>query len=211
MNSSESLRKILSETPDMLSQVHRWSHYSSVPRGDRENVLEHTFRAVMLTAAMLAIEEEQGNLLRKLDGERLLLTALIHDIGEGSIGDVLFAVRQDSRIKDALNEIENEKVNELIKSLPLPVRDRFLNAYQVLGEDSTEGRFFNAVERIGYAYYAIEQYRDHGRKDFIQVLQRQHPMILDLEQEFVSLKVLYDEYREYVDGELKKTRAPHAE
>jgi len=186
----------------MLSQVHRWGNSPSVPSYERESVLEHTFRAVALTAAMIAIEEEQGDLPRRLDGERLLLTALLHDIGEGRTGDILYAVKQDVRIKDVLNEIEREQAVGLLKDLPLPVRDKFESAYRLESENSIEGRFFNAVERMGYIYYSIEQYRDRGRKDFIETFQMQHNKILELEQEFVSLKVLYDEYREYIIKEL---------
>jgi len=58
MQPIEALGHLLTQTPEMLSQVHRWTHFPSLPRHERESVLEHTFRAVTLTAAMLAIEEE---------------------------------------------------------------------------------------------------------------------------------------------------------
>ncbi len=203
MQPIEALGHLLTQTPEMISQVHRWTHFPSLPRHERESVLEHTFRAVTLTAAMLAIEEEQGNLLRKLDGEQLLLTALLHDIGEGRIGDVRYAVKQDERVKTMLDEIEREQATGLMKELPLPVRDKFMSAYQIVGEDSVEGRFFDAVERMGYIYYSIEQYRDRGRKDFIETFQMQHKKILEREQEFQSLKILYDQYRDYIVRELE--------
>lgn len=203
MKPIESLGHFLTQTPEMLSGVHRWSHFPSLPRNERESVLEHTFRAVTLTSAMLAIEEEQGNLLQKLDSERLLLAALLHDVGEGRIGDVRYAVKIDRRVKTALDEIEHEQAMGLMKGLPLPVRDKFIHAYNLVGENSIEGRFFDAVERMGYIYYSIEQYRDRGRKDFIETFQMQHKKILEREVEFVSLQVLYDEYREYIVKELE--------
>lgn len=202
MKPIEALGHLLDQTPGMLSQVHRWGQHRAIPLHERENVLEHTFRAVALTAAMLAIEEEQGNHLRRLNGERLLLAALLHDIGEGRIGDVLYAVKQDERVKHALDEIEREEATGLLKGLPLAVRDKFTDAYLLVGENSIEGRFFEAVERMGYVYYSIEQYRDRGRKDFIETFQMQHEKIINLQEEFVSLKVLYDEYREYIEREL---------
>jgi len=203
MQPIEALGNFLTQTPEMLSQVHRWGNSPSVPRHERESVLKHTFRAVALTAAMVAIEEEQGDLPQKLDGERLLLAALLHDIGEGRTGDILYAVKQDGRVKHMLNEIEREQAMSLLKDLPLSVRDKYESAYRLESEDSIEGRFFNAVERMGYIYYSIEQYRDRGRKDFIETFQMQHEKILVLEEEFVSLKVLYGEFKEYIEKELE--------
>lgn len=195
------LSSLLAQLPEMLSRVHRWTHFSSLPRGERETVLEHSYVSVLLASAMLALEDAHGAHGGALNHAKILLAAALHDVGEGRIGDVRYAVKQDPRVRDHLAQIEREQVSHMLRDLPDAVRDRFQEAYGMIDGDSLDGRFFKAVERVGYVHFAVPQVQ-RGRMEFMEVFRMQHERILALEEEFVSVKMSYDPYRAYVEEQL---------
>lgn len=206
----DGLAQLLTQLPDMLSRVHRWTHFSSLPRVERETVLEHSYASVLLVGAMLALEEAQGMYRGQWDHGRLLLAAALHDAGEGRIGDVSYSVKQDPRVREPLEQIEREQVERMLRDVPDAVREQFLSAYRLVDTDTLEGRFFKAVERMGYIQYAVRQVRQ-GRMEFLEVFRIHHEQLLKLETEFVSVNVLYAPYRGYVEEELRReTVAPLA-
>lgn len=193
---------LLAQLPEMLSRVHRWTHFASLPAGERETVLEHSYVSVLLTSAMLAIEEASGSHTGELNHGRLLLAAALHDVGEGRIGDVRYAVKQDPRVREHIAAIEREQVEHMLRDLPEPVRVSFRSAYELVDSDTREGRFFKAVERVGYMQYAVPQVQ-RGRMEFLEVFRMQHEKLVALEEEFVSVKTLYAPYRDYVADQLR--------
>lgn len=202
MKGSEAFCLLLTQAPAMIANIHRWSHYAGIPRPELEDVLTHSYRAVLVAGAMLSLEEVHGQHKGELDHTRILMAAALHDIGEGRIGDVRFAVKQDPRIKDDLRQIEREQIKIMFHDLPPEVHELFWQAICLEDElDTLEGRFFNAIERLGYIYLAVPFYR-RGIRDFIETFRWQHPAILELEREFTSLRILYDPYRNFVAREI---------
>lgn len=196
---------MLGQLPEILSRVHRWTHFPSLPAEERESVLEHSYVSVLLAGAMLAIEEAHGSSAHGIDRPRVLLAAALHDVGEGRIGDIRYAVKQDPRVRDHLDTIEREQVASMLRDLPEDVRRTFWDAYRVVGSDTIEGRFFQAVERIGYMQFAVPQVQ-RGRTEFLEVFRMQHDRILALASEFVSVRTLYEPYRAYVEEQLHLER-----
>ena len=175
----------------------RWAHYSQ-PEDRRENTLTHSLDSVILAAVMLKIEDEQG-VGSQIDHSKILLTAAIHDFGEGTIGDVAYRVKNDPRVRDALGAIEKEEVYKIFEGLSPSLREMFLQAYDVVEQDSVGGEFFNAVECVGYVFFAITQLEATDLK-FVEVLKRQHSKLVELGKKFASVRVLYLEpYKEYVE------------
>ena len=205
MESSEQLAVLLARLPEALSRVHRWTHMPSLPSSERETVLEHSYSTVLLASAMLAIEDAHGFHDKPIDRAKVMLAAALHDVGEGTIGDVRYAVKQDPRVREHLAAIECEQVEEMLRVLPETVRTAFWEAYRIVESDTPEGRFFQAVERIGYMQFAVPQVR-RGRMDFLEVFRMQHEKILELEHEFVSVRMLYDAYRDYVSEQLRREK-----
>jgi len=179
-----------------LARVTRWAHFPQ-PEDRRENTLTHSLDSVILAAVMLKIEDEQGIGLQ-LDHAKILLAAAIHDFGEGTIGDVTYRFKNDPRVHDAIETIEKEEVEKIFTNLSSSIREIFLQAYGVVDEKSLEGEFFNAIERIGYIFYAITQL-EAGDQNFLEVFHRQNPKLVELGKRFVSVRILYlDLYEEYI-------------
>lgn len=199
---TEALGLLFMQAPEMLGHVRRWTHYASIPREERESVLAHSWNAGILVAAMLALEEEHGQFKGQLNHARLILTGLLHDLGEGRIGDVRYQVKADPRVAEQLRTIEAEQAEQIIAPLHPEIRAVLLAAYAVeSATDTLEGEFFNATERIGYILYAVFQIR-RGRKELVEVYRRHHEPLCRLSEKFASVRVLYAPLREEVELEL---------
>ena len=175
---------------------------ASLPPREQETVLEHTFHTVFLTLFLLDLEERHGTHASEINRELLLLTALLHDLGEGMIGDVAYRVKQDERVKEGLRAIEQEMVEDILMSVPEFLRDKLRMAYRVVDSDTMEGRFFNAVERLGYILYARDRV-ERGDDSFIQVYIRQNDKILELAQLFESVRVVYEEHKDHIARKIR--------
>lgn len=183
-----------------LRGVHRWAHYQNE---HPENGLEHAFKGTVLAMTMLALERIHGN-AEGLDGERILAAATTHDIGEWLLGDVRYQVKADPRVAEPLRAIERELFErEILKPLPPPIREALVHAADLQDDHtSRSGRFFNAVERVGYIIFALREYR-RGHGHFVDVFARQHGPLLRLEQEFASVRMMYDHFRAEVEEALE--------
>jgi len=183
-----------------LRGVHRWTHY----RHDHpEDGLDHAFKGTFLAMTLLALEREHGD-SKDLDGERILAAATTHDIGEWLLGDVRYQVKADPRVAEPLRAIERELYErEILARLPESVRRALVHAADLQDDrESRSGRFFNAVERIGYIIYAVREHR-RGHSHFLDVFARQHGAILRLGREFKSVDTLYSHLQTEVASALE--------
>jgi 5'-deoxynucleotidase YfbR-like HD superfamily hydrolase len=187
------IEDLLFQQSELLRRVHRWAHFRSIPRAELETVETHLLNHVWLAAIMLALEQAAGR--NKIDGMTVLTALSVHDIGEGAIGDVRFAVKQDPRVRAPLKEMERDAAADLFRNLPPPAREFLSRAFQVEGQEETiEGRFFDAVERIGYMLYAVMQVR-LDRMELVEVFHLQHRALFERGIEFPSCAALYAPYR----------------
>jgi len=149
-----------------LNDVRRWK-----PKECKfpENVLDHSFSMVLLTEIMISIEHALGK--TDFDAHKLITMAAIHDLGEGTLGDMNYVHKSDRRIRKGLKEIEREQFNELLAGLPEEVKKEFLECYDEMSKKSFEARFFKGAEILGYIIYALREYKA-GNTHFIEVLKR---------------------------------------
>lgn len=191
----------LDEMADGLKSVERWAHYPE--RKHRDNGLQHAFQTALLAKIMLALEREAGS-AEDLDGERIVSAGFLHDVGEWLLGDVRYQVKNDSRVKEALRAIETELYEqEILAPLPTSVREALAHASSIQDDrQSRSGRFFNAVERIGYVLYAIREYRAGNHRIGLAVFTRQHDMLVRYMEEFASVRTIYGKYRAEIEAAL---------
>lgn len=82
-----------------LSGVRRWKRYSR-PGHEFEDVCQHTVQQTTLCLLMLYLERVYGD-ATDIDGEKLLVCALLHDQGEGLLGDVSWEVKAGPEAENA--------------------------------------------------------------------------------------------------------------
>lgn len=190
MNKHKIFNDFLTSHTNRLKMVKRWGRFPT--QTYPENVLEHTFKSALLAEIMISIEEKNGN--HDFNKYLVLSCAINHDLGEGTIGDIAAPIKQDEELKEKLEEIEKKEFLENIKDLPDEVIKHFEKSYNIQLEKNTfESKLFNAIERLGYVEHAIAEYAV-GNHEFKMVMQRQHPAILELMNEVISLKIIYQKY-----------------
>ncbi len=117
-----------------------------------ESVADHTFRTVLL--AMLLGD------LRRLDTEKMMRMALIHDLAESLIGDIM-SDDDASGVGDKGGK-EEAALQELLSSLPDRLREDYLELWRELRScGSVEARLVSDADKFEMALQASE-YGDEG-------------------------------------------------
>ena len=203
----DSLFRLVVVGPRDIHKIRRWRgpDYANLPDEARDTTLEHTLSIALMIGALLAIEEEHpmGKHKGVLNHERLLLAAIIHDIGEGAVGDLPWRVKRDQRISGPMREIEHEQVNEMLRDLPEAARDLYTNAYRTPHEESLEGRFFDAAHLVGQLALAVIRYRD-GHRQFVEAFSNILTALEPAATEFASIELCLAPFREWLAREVER-------
>jgi len=118
-----------------------------------ESVADHTWGVALLA---LAAAEERPH----LDRARLLELALTHDLAEAITGDLVPGEYADKGAKTAL---ERRALEDMVDTLPLPLRGRLLARFEELASDATEeARLIHQLDKLEMAIQA-ERYHSQGR------------------------------------------------
>jgi len=190
MKKSKILNDFFYNHTSRLKMVKRWGGFPE--QNFPENVLEHTFKTALLAEIMIALEEKHGQ--NKFDKFLILSGAVNHDLGEGTVGDIAWPIKQDKELREKLENIEKNEFLKNISGLPGEAIEHFEKSYNVqLSPGTFEATFFEAIERLGYVEHAIAEYHS-GKHDFKKVIESQHQPILNLMKEVASLKILYEQY-----------------
>ncbi len=192
-----SFHDFLDEMAAGLKSVERWRRYPN--RKHRDDDLQHAFQTAFLAMAMLEFERAAGS-AEGLDGERIIAAGFTHDLGEWVTGDVIYDVKNDPRVKAHLQDIEDEIFErDVLGRLPTPVADAVRrNASLALDRESRSGRFFNAVEHVGYMLFAIREWRGGDRDLGRQVLTGHLAKCEQYREEFAGFRAFYDPIRDEV-------------
>lgn len=106
--------------------------------GRRESTAEHSWRLVLLASVLL---EE----FPELDKQKVLLMALVHDMGEVYTGDISANSEFSSREKE---QAERHDIQEVFGKLPKEQGDFYISLWEEYsGEETPEARFVKALDK----------------------------------------------------------------
>ncbi len=202
----DTLQNFLDGIIEPWKGIRRWQ---GRPDAKFENDLMHSWKTVMQAFTLLAVERELSGKTKNLELPILTL-ALIHDISEACLGgDVIIPIKKDSRLAGVIDEIEGEEFDRYISELPLQSADFLKATNHIQGKrDLIEGRFFEMVELIGYASFALAELATRksaeNTAEFLHVLRDKHPRLSELMKEFKSAEALYGHFVQFAEigGEL---------
>lgn len=134
-----------------------------------ESVAEHSF-AVAVLALILA--PKVG-----VDSNKALKMALIHDIGEAEIGDIITIIGSkivsDPKIKQAQEAKAFKKIFKTIKG------DEYIKLFEEFEENKTpEARFVKQIDKLEMALQANEYERDY-KKDLRSFFENAENVVTD--------------------------------
>jgi len=118
-----------------------------------ESVADHIFRVAIMSMIFSA-----GT---KLDVNKMIKMALIHDIGEAIVGDVIYehGIKRIGPLK-IKNADERNAVKEIFKNLKK--REHYLSLWEeFIAQDTEDARFVKRIEKLEMAMQALE-YQKQG-------------------------------------------------
>jgi len=115
-----------------------------------ESVADHTFRTALL---VMLIGDS-----RKLDTEKMMKMALIHDLGESIVGDI--TPTNDEKLKDK-EIVENAAIIRIFNNLSTNIREDYLKLWNELRSGkSLEARLVSEADKLEMAIQASDYEED---------------------------------------------------
>jgi len=131
----------------------------NVSLSEVEDVAQHTFDVAALTL-LLADELERGG--RKLDRERALSMAVVHDWAEAPIGDFPYTALKHLGPIGAKKRIEKRALEDLLGRLPN--REKYQRLWREYSEKRTlEARLVHAADYLSMLVQALK-YKERGNR-----------------------------------------------
>lgn len=139
-----------------LKKIDRSGWDSKVGVKNPESVADHIFRSAVLAMVF-------GD-IKNLDTERMMRMALLHELEEIIIGDL---VPEEQRKIPNLQEKKLEAVNKILSHLPPKIKNKYLELWVEFEEEkSEEAKIVKELEKLELAIQAMEYEKEgYKRKD----------------------------------------------
>jgi len=163
----------------------------------REDVAQHSYYTALYAMVLADLEKKRGT---KVDVERLLRMALLHDAEEARTGDIHHPFKhQDAAFAEKLDDRALEWFENLMGSLPPDLAHEYIRLRRSSREISaTEVSILKAADKIEALLWAYEEYllgNVHVRKALIV-----EDILSKLDQiQLESVKTLLSEIRRRIE------------
>lgn len=148
------------------------TRHSYTSSGRLESVAEHSWRLALM--AMLV-----GDEFPELDMDKVIRMCLIHDMGEVVTGDIPAFEKTDEDRK-----IENQKVVQLLQTLPEPAQGEWKNLFKEMEKMETpEAKLYKSLDKL-------EALIQHNEADISTWI----PLEYDLQMTYGNEECKFSEY-----------------
>lgn len=131
----------------------------NVPLAEVEDVAQHTFDVATITLLLVDELERKGT---KLDKERALSMALVHDWAEVSIGDFPYTALKHLGPAGVKKKIEERALRGLLHGLP--EKERYMGLWREYSEKRTlESKLVHTADYVSILIQAVK-YRERGNR-----------------------------------------------
>lgn len=132
----------------------------------REDVAQHSYFTAVYAMILADLERRRG---AKVDVERLLRMALLHDAEEARTGDIHHPFKhQDARFAEALDDRALEWFENLMGGLPEELAHEYVRLRRASRDTAaTEAGILKAADKIEALLWAYEEYllgNEHVRR-----------------------------------------------
>lgn len=150
----------------------------------RENVLEHCWKIAFFVQLVIYYIRKYDPEIR-FDAYRVLALAVIHDIGEVSLGD------KPSPFKDK-NDEQAERANfiRLVSCFPEAFQQYLTELYDIQHGNSIERKIFKVAELLERMMFCLREVRS-GNQVFLRPLRENNMDIQIFVKEFRGIEMLY--------------------
>jgi len=163
--------------------------FSAQMRIKDESVSEHSFHVVLYSMILSDLEEKIfGN---KINKEKLLKTAILHDLEECLTGDIIYGFKHtDKNLTREIKKISQRFFANLIKNLPEKISKDYLNLWsRAKDKKKIEGKILEAADKLEGLIYALNEF-SLGNKEFKEAIKTYQKQLKGIGLKSVDL-ILY--------------------
>ena len=156
-------------------KLDRVVRFSAQMRIRDQSVSEHSFHVALYSMILADLEEKVFK--QKVDKEKLLKAALLHDLEECLTGDIIYGFKHTHRnLTKEIKKISEKFFESLMKNLPEKISKEYITLWSK-GKDKKkiEGKILDAADKLEGLIYALNEF-SLGNKEFkkpIETYQRQ--------------------------------------
>ncbi len=123
---------------------------------DPESVADHSFRTALL--AMIFSD------LKKINSEKVIRIALLHDLGESLIGD--YTKHEKEKMGREIVKKERRAIKKILSFLPKNLKDKYEKLWREFDEGKTkEAKLVKEIDKLEMAIQAHEYLKQGYRKE----------------------------------------------
>ena len=143
--------------------------FSAKIRLKDESVAEHSFHVALYAMILADLEKRFGN---EVDVEKLLRSALLHDLEESMTGDILYDFKHsDESLARRIKQMGLQFYEKLMKCFPEEMARKYIKLWKNAKDKSLEGRILEAADRLEALIYSLEEY-SLGNKNFKPIIKK---------------------------------------
>jgi putative hydrolase of HD superfamily len=140
-----------------LKKIQRTGWVTRIGMRHPESVADHTFRVAIL--AMVLAD------MKKLDTEKVMRMALLHDLQEIAMGDWDFFAKKKLGF-EIFERKERESIRKVLNELPKDLEKKYLERWEEFHENKTEeAKLVKNIDKIEFVIQAMEYEKDGDDKE----------------------------------------------
>jgi putative hydrolases of HD superfamily len=130
--------------------------FSSTPQHFPESVAEHSFYTAYIVSLLSDLVEKVGE---RVDREKAISMALIHDTEEMFSGDILTPFKHYSlEVKDAIQKVNEQVVPQVFENLPEAMREKYITLWNEESKGkSIEAQMVKVADRLSLLAKCTEE------------------------------------------------------
>jgi len=150
-------------------KLDRIIRFSAQMRIKDESVAEHSFHTAFYAMILADLEEKIfGN---KVNKEKTLEIALLHDIEECLTGDIIHSFKFINKsLSDKIEEMGQKFLESFMENLPEKFRKEYMDFWKESRDKKTiEGKIVDAADKLEGLIYSLNEF-NLGNKDFKKII-----------------------------------------
>ena len=154
-----------------------------------ESISEHSFHTALYAMILADLEKQFGN---KVNVERLLRTALVHDMEECLTGDIIYGFKHiHPSLTKQIKKISSQFLEELMENLPSKISKQYMELWKNAKSNELEGKIIDGADKLEGLIYSLNEL-SLGNKAFKPVIDTyiKHLKSLKLKSVNIILKQL---------------------
>ncbi|MBI2047826.1 MAG: HD domain-containing protein, partial [Parcubacteria group bacterium] len=132
--------------------------FNAQPQHFQESVAEHAFFTTYIASILCDLLQKENI---RVNREKVLMMALIHDSEEVFSGDILSPFKHHSlEVKNAIKKVNQELIKEVFKDLPTDLGEQYIALWSEEGlQEGIEAQVVKVADRISLIGKCAEEVR----------------------------------------------------